>query len=271
MAEYIPVYDVTGIELDKIEKPVIFKIPVREDIIRKIFVFQHSHRIQPKGRYPLAGMERSAEFFGVGLGLARVPRIKEGPLRGTAAIVTMARGGRRHHVTTPEKKVYKNLNKKELRLGVAHAVAATGIKELVEARGHIIDRVPYIPLVVSDDIEEIVKTKELYEALERLGLSDDILRVKNSIKIVGGKASWRGRRKKVRKGPLIVYNEDRGIVKAARNIIGVDVVSANEVSVIHLAPGGHPGRLTLWTQSAISKVQDRLSKYVKVFKVGLYV
>ena len=267
MTDKIYVYDLTGVVEKEVEKPVIFRFPVREDVIFKVFTHQQSHRIQPKGRYPRAGRDKSAEFFGVGLGLARIPRIKHGPLRGTGAIVTMARGGRRPHVTTPEKRIYKRINRKELRLAVASAVAATGVRELVERRGHVVERVPSFPVIVSDEVQSLNKTSELMEVLDKLGFTDDINRVKENIKIVGGKASWRGRRRKVRVGPLIVYAEDEGVVKAGRNIIGVDVISADDVSVIHLAPGGVPGRLTLWTETAIDRVTKRLENVLKRYVV----
>jgi len=80
MPDKIYVYDLTGVVEREIEKPIIFRFPVREDVIFKVFTHQQSHRIQPKGRYPRAGRDRSAEFFGVGLGLARIPRIKHGPV-----------------------------------------------------------------------------------------------------------------------------------------------------------------------------------------------
>jgi large subunit ribosomal protein L4e len=254
----IPIFSLAGDELEKISIPRIFLAPIREDVIHKVFVHQLSHRIQPKGRYPLAGRETSAESFGVGLGLARLPRVKHGPLRGVAAVSNMARGGRKPHVTTPEKRIYKQLNKKERLLGIAAAVAATGSKYYVERRGHIIDKVLFLPLIIEDDLESIDKTREFREFSLRVGIYEDILRVRNNVKLVGGKAKWRGRGRKVRKGPLIVYNEDRGIVKAARNIEGVDVVSAKEVSVIHLAPGGVPGRLTVWSKSAVETIEERL-------------
>lgn len=267
MVDKIPIFDLAGSVVREVDAPPIFRIGVREDIVHRVFVFQFTHRLQPKGRYPRAGRDRSAEFFGVGLGLARVPRIKHDPLRGTAAIVTMARGGRRPHVTTPEKRIYKRINRKEVKLATAYAVAATGVRELVARRGHVIDNVLNIPLIISDELETIGRTSVLMEAFRILGLEPDINRVKENIKRRGGKPFWRGRGKKVRKGPLIVYYQDRGIFKAARNIIGVDVVSADDVSVIHLAPGGVPGRLTVWTESALNRVMERLEPYVKVLRV----
>lgn len=265
----IPVFNLLGEEVKKIEMPKIFTVPVKQEVIRRVFIHQHTHRLQPKGRYPLAGRAAGAEYFGVGLGLARVPRLKQGPLRGRAAIVAMARGGRRPHVTTPEKKIYKELNKKERLLGIASAIAATANLELIKRRGHIIDNVPFIPLIVDDEIETISTAKEFRDFAIRIGILDDILRVRERIKRVGGKAKWRGRGKKIGKGPLIVYGNDRGIYKAARNEPGVDVVSAKDVSVIHLAPGGVSGRLTVWTESSLPIIEERL-KYI-INRVALYV
>jgi len=254
----VPVYNLAGEEVDKIDLPKIFTVPVKPKLIERVFIHQFTHRLQPKGRYPLAGREKSAEYFGVGLGLARVPRLKDGNLRGRAAIVAMARGGRKPHVTTPEKKIHKYINKKERLLAIASAIAATGNRDLVAKRGHIVDNVKSFPIIVEKDVEAISKTREFRELAQNIGIYDDIERVVNNVKTVGGKAKWRGRRRKVRKGPLIVYGENRGIFEAARNVLGVDVVPASDVSVIHLAPGGVPGRLTVWIETAIPIVEERL-------------
>ena len=258
-----PVYNILGEEKKKIKKPLIFDVPIRVDVIGRLFHYQFTHRLQPKGRYPLAGRDKSAEYFGVGLGIARIPRYKDQPLRMTGAIVAMARGGRKPHVTTPEKKIYKKINKKELKLAIASAIAATGDRELVARRGHIIDEVPHIPLIVDNEFEKVDRTRELREVLQSLGVWKDIERVRNSVKTVGSKASWRGRRIKKRVGPLIVYNEDHGIVNAARNIMGVDVVSARDLSLIHLAPGGHPGRLVIWVEDVFPAIENRLKSVIE--------
>jgi len=264
----VPVFGLDGNKVGETEIPVFFEIDPREDIVRKAFIHIQSHRFQPKGRYPEAGDKPGAEYFGTGLGLARVPRIVHPPLRGRAVIAPMTRGGRRPHVTPPEKKIHKKLNKRERLLALIHAIAATARKEIIRKRGHRVDNVPHIPLIVSDEIEKVSKTRDLREILLRLGLGEELERVRDNVKIVGGKASWRGRRKKIRKGPLIVYGKEKGIVYAARNILGVDVVSARELTITHLAPGGHMGRLTIWTPSAIKELEDRLKGRVKV---GLYV
>jgi large subunit ribosomal protein L4e len=57
-------------------------------------------------------------------------------------------------------------------------------------------------------------------------------------------------------GPLIVVAENKGIMEASRNIPGVEVVTVNDLNVEMLAPGTHPGRLTIWTNSAIEKLNE---------------
>jgi large subunit ribosomal protein L4e len=78
--------------------------------------------------------------------------------------------------------------------------------------------------------------------------------VEESRNIRAGKGKYRGRRIKQAVGPLIVIAEDKGIMQAARNIPGVDVVTVNNLNAEVLAPGAHPGRLTMWTSGAIEKL-----------------
>ena len=49
---------------------------------------------------------------------------------------------------------------------------------------------------------------------------------------------------------LVVANKD-GLAKAARNLPGVDVVAAKDLSAEDLAPGGDMGRLTVFTAAAV--------------------
>ncbi|MFQ5950930.1 MAG: 50S ribosomal protein L4 [Candidatus Geothermarchaeales archaeon] len=253
-----PVFDLTGLEVSEIETDV-FQRPVRTGMILRAFNHLQSHSYQPKGRYTRAGRDTSADFFGTGLGLARVPRIKNAPLRGRAAIVAMARGGRKPHVETPNKVVAKRLNRKERLLATASATAGTADRLLVAKRGHLVDNIASFPLVVVDEVEEVLKTSELMRVTEALGLSQDIERAKLGKKTAGGKASMRGRGRRYPRGPLIVYGSDRGIWEAARNIPGLDCVAARNVSVIHLAPGGIPGRLTVWTSTSLEILTGRLA------------
>ncbi len=137
------------------------------------------------------------------------------------------------------------------------AIAATASKETVASRGHIVYDVPHFPLVVTDEIQQLKRTREMKEALIRLGVWSDIYRVKESENIRAGRGKTRGRAKKRGVGPLIVITQNQGIVQAARNLPGVDVTNISSLNVELLAPGTHPGRLTLWTASALEEI-DKL-------------
>jgi large subunit ribosomal protein L4e len=120
-----------------------------------------------------------------------------------------------------------------------------------------VEDVPHLPLVVTGGIEGLTKTKEVEEALLHLGLLLDVYRVRDSRNIRAGKGKHRGRKMKQAIGPLIVVRENKGLVDAASNIPGLEVAKVANLNTELLAPGTHPGRLTLWTESAIEQL-DKL-------------
>ena len=71
------VFDLKGEEVDKVRLPQIFKTPNRPDVIKRAVVAIQSHRFQPQGRDIMAGKRTTAESRGTGLGIARIPRMKE--------------------------------------------------------------------------------------------------------------------------------------------------------------------------------------------------
>ncbi|MEM2105365.1 MAG: 50S ribosomal protein L4 [Candidatus Bathyarchaeia archaeon] len=250
----VKVFNLQGKPVGKIELPPIFETPIRPDVIKRAVLAIQSARLQPQGRDPMAGKRTSAESRGVGLGIARVPRVK-GP-GGNAAFAPGTVGGRAAHPPTSEKKIVKRIPRKEKRLALFSAIAATGRKEIVVSRGHAVEDIPSIPLVVTDDLAKLKKTKEVEEVLISLGLLSDLYRVQESRKIRAGKGKRRGRKMKQAVGPLIVVAENGEIVKATGNIPGVDIVSLKDLNVEVLAPGTHPGRLTVWTVGALQKLSE---------------
>jgi len=253
----IEVFNLEGEPVEAIILPPIFETPLRPDVIKRAFLAVQSRSFQPQGRDVMAGKRTTAESLGVGLGIARVPRIR-GTQRARLAPSTV--GGRRAHPPVVEKKILKRIPKKEMRLALKSAIAATAMRGVVAARGHRIEEVPCLPLIVVDEIQSLKKTRDVKEAFMLLGLWPDIERVRKSIKIRAGKGKMRGRRYKQAVGPLIVVAEDEGIFKAARNFPGVDIVLARNLNVKLLAPGTHPGRLTLWSKSAIDIVNEMWMK-----------
>jgi len=247
-------FDLQGKVKEKIRLPKVFQTPVRPDVIKRAVLAIQSHRFQPQGRDPMAGKRTTAESRGVGLGMARIPRTK-GPV-GRGALAPGTVGGRAAHPPVAEKKIRKKIPKKERQLAIRSAIAATADKKTVASRGHVIDDVPDLPLIVVDELQKLKKTKQVEEALLQLGVMPDIYRVRESRKIRAGKGKLRGRRIKQAVGPLIVIDEDEGIREAARNIPGVDVVRVKDLNAELLAPGTHPGRLTIWTSSAIRRLDE---------------
>jgi large subunit ribosomal protein L4e len=124
------------------------------------------------------------------------------------------------------------------------------------ARGHRVKKMG-LPLVVTDDIETVEKTAELASFMGKVELDAELERVEGGSKRRTGKARLRGRVYKNRVGPLIVVTNDRGVGKAAGGLPGVGVARVEDLSVLDLAPGGVPGRLTIWTESALSALEAR--------------
>jgi large subunit ribosomal protein L4e len=251
------ILDLEGKSIGKIKLPPIFGTVLRPDVIKRAVLAIQSNRFQPQGRDPMAGKRTTAESRGVNLGTARIPRLKGREGRGALAPGTV--GGRAAHPPTSDKKIVKRIPKKEKRLALLSAIAATASEEVVASRGHSIEDVPEIPLIVTDDLEGLKKVKEVEETLIHLGVFSDIYRVKESRKIRAGKGKYRGRKIKQAVGPLIVVAENKGIMEAARNIPGVEVVTVNNLNAEILAPGTHAGRLTIWTNSAIGKLNELYS------------
>jgi large subunit ribosomal protein L4e len=254
----VSVFDLEGNPIGKADLPAVFSTPLRPDVVKRAVLSIQSMRLQRQGRDPLAGKRTSAESRGTGMAIARVPRIKGGA--GTAAFAPGTVGGRQAHPPVVEKIIVKRISKKEKQLGLFSAIAATASKEVVSSRGHAIADVPQIPLVVSDAIESLTKTKDVEEALIHLGILSDIYRVRESRNIRAGKGKLRGRKNKQAVGPLIVVAEGKGLVEAASNIPGVDVVTVKNLNAEVLAPGTHLGRLTVWTSGALEQLDKLYAK-----------
>ena len=107
-----------------------------------------------------------------------------------------------------------------------------------------------MPIVVDDKLQELKKAADVRKVLEELGLEAELARTKPK-RARSGTGTMRGRRTIQKKGPVIIVAEDKGIIKAARNIAGIDVTTLADLSVEQLAPGTHPGRLAIWTKSAV--------------------
>jgi len=239
--------------------PSVFLSPIRDDIVRFVHTNMAKNKRQAFAVSTLAGMQTAAESWGTGRAVARVPRVPGGGTHraGQAAFGNMCRGGRMFSPTKVWRKWTRKTNKNQRRYAVCSALAATGIVPLVMARGHRVEQIPEIPLVVSQQsVDGIVKTKKAVELLKALHAYEDVQRVKDSKGIRRGKGKARNRRYVQRKGPLVVYLKEGSIVKSFRNIPGIELTSVTRLNLLQLAPGGHLGRFVIWTKDAFEKLDD---------------
>lgn len=248
------VYSVKGEVSGKVDVPEAFDTPYRPDIIRRAVTAAAANKRQAYGPGPMSGAKHSVSTWGKGRGVSRVQRIT-GSSKGAESPNNV--GGRRAHPPVPEKIWARKVNQKERILARMSAVAATGNAEIVANRGHDFDDKVSFPIVVDDAINQVSTTAEVYELLDKMGLSYDVERAKSGTKIRAGKGKMRNRRYRVPVSILIVVAErDLPIYKGAANLPGVEVLPITAVSASTLAPGGDAGRLTIFSKSAIAKIGE---------------
>jgi len=256
------VYSIDGNPVEEIELPRQFSEEVREEIISRAVLAEQSTRYQPKGAFKLAGLQTTAEYRGrkeaygsiKNKGISRLPREKFPKGRfGKVRIVPFSVKGRRAHPPNPKKVLVEKINRKEHEKALRSAIAATARKEVIAARGHAVDGVKEIPLVVENRFEEFDKTKNVLACLRALGLEADLERGRRKKAVSGVREGRRGGSVRPKSVLIVVGNGSR-VAKAARNLAGVDVRSASELDVESLAPGTHAGRLTLWSKRAVEEI-----------------
>jgi len=168
------------------------------------------------------------------------------------------------------RKWHRNVNLNQRRYAICSAIAASGIPGIVSSKGHLIDKVAEFPLVISDAVQSYNKTKKAVGLLRKIRAWEDVKKVKNSKRMRAGKGKMRNRRHVMRRGPIIVYSQDKGIVRAFRNIPGVTLLQVRSLNILKMAPGGHVGRFTIWTESAFAKLNAIYGTWDKTSKLKKY-
>jgi len=157
---------------------------------------------------------------------------------------------------------HRKVNVSQKRFAVCSALAASALPALVLARGHRIERVPEIPLVLSNDsVAEVVKTKQAVALLKGIQAYEDVEKVKDSRAIRRGKGKMRNRRRVQRRGPLVIYAKKSPLLKALRNLPGVETLHVDRLDLLKLAPGGHLGRFIIWLQDAFVRLDPLFGSY----------
>ncbi len=243
--------------------PSQFSERVRPDIMKRAVLSIQSKNRQQYGSDPDAGLKhvtrlvkRSNTFRSQkGRGMSRTPK-KVMLNRGSqfmweGAEAPNTRSGRRAHPPKAGKDFEEEINDKERRKAIRSGIAATADEELVQENHDYEGELP----IVAEDIEDIEKTSELEGELEDLGLEDELERVKEK-KVRAGRGKSRGRKYRRKVGPLVVVEEDGGVFNAASNLPGVETVRVENLNAELLAPGARPGRLVIWSQNAMEKLEE---------------
>merc|ERR1711884_328283 len=227
--------------------PAVFRAPIRPDVVNFIHDQMRKNSRQSYAVSKKAGHQTSAESWGTGRAVARIPRVRGGGTHrsGQGAFGNMCRGGRMFAPTKTWRRWHRRINVNQRRYALTSAIAATGVPALVMSKGHRIEEIPEVPLVLSDKVEEIKKTKEAVQVLKKLKAWSDIEKVYSSKRFRAGKGKMRNRRRIQRRGPLVIYNQDNGISRAFRNIPGINLISVDRLNLLKVAPGGHVGRFCI--------------------------
>ena len=243
------VYSLEGKAVREIDLPPVFDAEKREDLVKRAVLSEESKGYQVKGNYRFAGMETSARYrgrkedYGTGknMGIAHRPHeVLPGGRLGKVKRSPSAVKGRRAHPPKTEKKIIEEINKKEYAKALKSALAFTADRETVSKRMST-DIKLSLPLIVDNSLEGLKKTKEVLAVLKSLNMMPLVEKA----------------RKNGTKSPLIVVSEG-DILKSASNVPGVDVVKVEELKVKHLAPGTHPGRITIFTEKSLAALAERV-------------
>lgn len=250
------IYNIKGEKAKDITLPECFSVAVRKDLIQKIIEAKKTR--QPYSPSAVAGNQASASGKLIhkrkvwksqyGRGMSRVPR-KAMSRRGSqfhwvAATAPNTRGGRRAHEPKVASMIgLPSINKKEMKLALKGALAATINSELIKARYLRLknEELKNAPFIVESKFTEL-KTKEKLDILKKI-LGEKVFEVAIKKKSVrSGLGKLRGRKYKSTLGLLLVTGNEENVKTSA-----FDVKKVNKLGVNDLANGG-VGRLTLYTE-----------------------
>jgi large subunit ribosomal protein L4e len=267
------VYNLLGKPVKEIDVPDYFKQNYRPDLIKRAVISSQSRNYQPMSPSPYSNRLNTAEYRGqrkkntmdnsINTGRARLPRMKNRRvlMAGRVAGVSHAVGGPKAHPPKISKILVKKINSKEKSKAILSAISATANPTLISIRGHLVPETISLPIIFENAIENLERTKDIKDLLLKIGLLNNIEKAKDNKSYRAGKGKMRGRRYKRRKSILFVLGDNKNY-KSFKNLEGVDVTYADLLSVKELAPGTHAGRLTIFSENAILKLQERFSKVI---------
>lgn len=261
----VPVYSAQGKASGEVLLPATFDEEIHEDLIKRAAIADQTQYYQPKGSDIWAGMKTSARYKGrkedygsaKNHGIAMLPReIQPKGRFGRVRRIPSSVKGRRAHPPHVDKVLIEKINKKEYAKALRSAVAATGSAKQVARRGHLVASTLKLPIVLDASVESIMKSKQAETILNTIGLSADLARSKVA-RARTGVGARKGGVKRAKSVLVVVGAKDCGLIRAARNIAGVNVVAVSQLKVLDLAPGAKAGRLTAFTKTALDALDKR--------------
>merc|ERR1712063_157403 len=255
----VQVWNAEGKSTSQQALPAVLTAPIRSDVVQFVHTNLNKNKRQAYAVSVKAGHQTSAESWGTGRAVARIPRVAGGGTHraGQAAFGNMCRGGRMFAPTKVWRRWHRRVNLNQKRMAVCSALAASALPSLVMARGHSIDNVPEVPLVIANSaVSGLEKTKAAVALLQAVSAYDDVQKSKDSRKIRAGKGKRRNRRYVQHVGPLVVYDESGPLTRAFRNLPGVELCQVSRLNLLRLAPGGHLGRFIVWTEGAFKQLDS---------------
>ena len=277
---------------EQVPLPEVFTSPIRSDVVRAVHDSLAKNDRQPYAVSDMAGEWATAHSWGTGRAVSRAPRVHgSGTHRsGQVSGANFARGARMSAPTKIWRRWHVKVSKAQRRYAAASALAATAVPALVMSRGHAIERVTEVPLVLSADAEQLRHTKDAVAALRACGAYGDVERAAASKKLRAGRGKMRNRRYTMRRGPLVIFAGDEGqqqqqpsetaagsrassssskptCARAFRNLPGVECVHVDRLSVLDLAPGGHLGRFCVFTKPAFERLEALYASHKGSFRL----
>jgi large subunit ribosomal protein L4e len=254
----VSVFSLEGAKTGETTLPEVMTAPMRPDIVQFVHTNMNKNHRQAYSVSPWAGKRATASSWGTGRAVARIPRVGGGGTSrsGQGAYGNMCRGGRMFAPTKTWRRWHRKINVSQKRYAVASALAASAVPALVMARGHKIDDVPEIPLVLDTSLESAKKTSAAKDILAAVGALADVEKAADSKKIRAGKGKARNRKYVLRRGPLVIYKTNDGVEQAFRNLPGVELCCVDRLNLLQLAPGGHMGRFCVWSQAALDALNE---------------
>mgnify|MGYP000200343711 CR=1 FL=1 len=245
-----PVLGLDGKKVDEINLPPQFNDSYDPGLVFRAVSELWNRLRQRYGSMVRAGMNVSAKLSrrrrdykgAYGHSISRVPRKsiwRRGRQFGwVGALAPGTVGGRRAHPPKSEKVWEVKINKKERRKAIRSALGG-----LVEKKKLY---------VVVKDVEDPSKVKDVKTFITKVGLGEEMKRIKKRVR--AGKGKMRGRRYKVSKGPLFVVSKQCNLLRAGKGLLGFDVAVVDGLNADMVARGYDDVRYCVWSKDAVEKV-----------------